>query len=116
MWQIHDAERVSKAHSYPGGPTRSTISYPVKKERLKGYSSFERAIKRLRTKTTIEKVWRWHQHINQLELEALLVSVRHMASCSNAHGHRSVSLIDNTSALGVVTKGRSSSWVMNKVC
>lgn len=84
--------------------------------RLKVSCRFERAIKRLRTKTAISTAWRWPHHINQFELEAFLLSVWHMTSFKKGRGHSIVPFSDNTSALGAVTKGRSSSWAMNKVC
>lgn len=31
-------------------------------------------------------------------------------------GRRLIALVDNTTTLGAVAKGRSSSWVLNKLC
>lgn len=77
---------------------------------------FQRAIERLQSKTAISHRWLYDDHINVLEAEAALLAFRHMYSTTLLRGQRVLSLIDNTSALGAVAKGRSSSYRLNKVC
>lgn len=81
----------------------------VTSRRLKVSKSFERAIKRLSSNTAVVHKWRYPGHINHLETKAQLLAVRHMASCPSTRGHRVISLVDNTSTLGAIAKGRSSS-------
>lgn len=76
---------------------------------------FEKVIKRLNTKTAISTQWKFPNHINVLETEAFLLAVRHMVSIPKLRGSRIISLLDNTAALGAMTKGCSSSWAIKKV-
>lgn len=94
----------------------SSASPSVVSRPLKVSKRFERAISRLSSKTAVIHKWRYAGHINQLETEAQLLAVRHMASCPSTRGHRVIAMVDNTSTLGAIAKGRSSSWAMNITC
>lgn len=68
-------------------------------------------------KTTVRSKWKWSGYtINKLETEAYLIGIRHMASCPRSRGKRIIALVDNTTTLGAVTKGRESPWVLKKLC
>lgn len=88
----------------------------VARRPLKVSKRFEHAIRRLSSKTAVKNKWPREGHINVLELEAQLLAVRHMASCPSSRGSRVLVLFDNTSALGVIAKGRSSSLTLNRTC
>lgn len=59
--------------------------------------------------------WRRKTHINALELEALLLAVRHARRSPQTTLHRVYFGLDSTVALGVAGKGRSSSKLLNRV-
>lgn len=50
------------------------------------------------------------------EIEADLIAARHMASCPLSRGLRVLAIVDNTSTLNAISKGRSSSQALNEVC
>lgn len=54
--------------------------------------------------------WRWPAHINLLEVEAALLSLRWVLSHPSAVGRRIVIYSDSRVAVGALTKGRSSSF------
>lgn len=64
--------------------------------------------------------WKHKGHINVLELEALLPSVRHARRSPVSAARRVQFGLDSTVALGVARKGRSSrpnlNWVARKLC
>jgi hypothetical protein len=55
------------------------------------------------------------EHINVEEARALLVYVRWVLRSRSRTGRRLVVLLDSMVALGAVSKGRSSSWPLNRV-
>eukprot|EP00438_Fugacium_kawagutii_P030064 Skav225587 [mRNA] locus=scaffold901:108728:113061:+ [translate_table: standard] len=57
--------------------------------------------------------WRFQQHINLLELKALLHSVQWRSRRSGYHSFRTMILCDSQAAIAVVAKGRSSSKQVN---
>lgn len=59
--------------------------------------------------------WKQKVHINALELEALLLAVRHARRSPVTTSHRVYFGLDSTVALGVAGKGRSSSNSLNRV-
>lgn len=83
---------------------------------LKGSKRFERAIKRLVSKTAVAHKCHRTCHISNLKTGAQLLAVRHMASCPFTHGHRVISPVGNTSTLGAIAKGRSSASTLNQTC
>lgn len=54
--------------------------------------------------------------IENFETEEFLIDIRHIGSFPRSRGKRFIALIDNTTTLGAVTKGRSSYWVLYKLC
>lgn len=67
-------------------------------------------------KTAVSTAWRFRNlHINMLEAEAAVLATRHMATSPISRNCRVVLLIDSTSALGAVAKGRSSSRLLNNI-
>lgn len=76
-------------------------------------SEFEKAVLGCPFKTAISTRWRQGDHINILELEAALLSTRHMLRSPVTNGHRVNILIDSTVVIGAVAKGRSSSYRLN---
>lgn len=64
--------------------------------------------------------WKHKAHINTLELESLLLAVRHARRSPQSVLTRTRFGLDSTVALGVASKGRSSSpelnWVARKLC
>lgn len=59
--------------------------------------------------------WRCGAHINALELEALLLALRHCGSVLSSSGSEVYFGLDSAVALGVLKKGRSSSYALNTV-
>eukprot|EP00438_Fugacium_kawagutii_P027760 Skav215993 [mRNA] locus=scaffold4693:119449:124700:+ [translate_table: standard] len=57
--------------------------------------------------------WRYQQHINLLELKALLHSVQWRSRRSGYHSFRTMILCDSQAAIAVIAKGRSSSKQVN---
>lgn len=53
-------------------------------------------------------------HINYLQIEAQFLAVRHMASCPSTHGHWVIALVNNTTTLVAIAKGRSSAFTLKK--
>ena len=78
--------------------------------------AFTRAISRTNFKLAIATAWRRPGHINLLEMEAAILAVRHIGRSSQTANHRLPLLIDNTTALGALSKGRSSSSHINRSC
>lgn len=108
---------LMSCQSHEGSELLYTSPSPaVMRRPLKVSMRFERAIMRLESKTAVAHRWRWDGHINHLETDAQLLAVRHMASCPETRGHRVLALMDNTSTLGAVAKGRSSSFALNTTC
>lgn len=68
-------------------------------------------------KTAFSSKWKWSgDNIDKLETKTSLLGLQHMASSPRTTGKRLLSLVDNTTTLGAVTKGRPSSWVLNNIC
>ena len=60
--------------------------------------------------------WRWNnEHINVLEARAYLLSVRNRVNRAYNHGTRFLHLLDSKVTIGVASKGRSSSKMLNRV-
>lgn len=59
--------------------------------------------------------WRRKAHINVLELEALLLALRHCSSVQSFDHSEVLFGLDSAVALGVLRKGRSSSFALNTV-
>jgi hypothetical protein len=66
----------------------------------------------LRWSTILSSTWRRSQHINELELTSLLLSIRWVLSHPDAVGRRLHVLVDSSSVYFGVNKGRSSSPAM----
>jgi hypothetical protein len=62
--------------------------------------------------TIVSSTWRRSQHINELELTSLLLSIRWVLSHPDAVGRRLHVLVDSSSVYFGVNKGRSSSPAM----
>lgn len=73
----------------------------------------------LRWKLVVAHRWRSAaraRHINILEVEALVLALRHMQRSSVTSGKRIVVFIDSLVALGALSKGRSASRRLNRTC
>jgi len=73
------------------------------------YSSFYGAVVAARWSTILSSAWRSPEHINALELRAVLLSLHWLLSYPSAHSSRVYLLVDSTVALFALWKGRSSS-------
>lgn len=93
-----------------------STSPAVAKCPLKRSSRFERVVLGLSSKTAVKHKWLRPGHINLLETEEQLLAIRHMASCPSSRECRVLVLVDNTSTLGEISKGRSSSVTINSTC
>ena len=60
--------------------------------------------------------WRQTQHINLLEFISLLNYLRHLVTSAKCHGFRMVHILDSRVVAGVVSRGRSSSKRLNRIC
>ena len=65
--------------------------------------------------TLIASPWRYHQHINALELHAVLLALRHVLSIPHATATRVFTLVDSAVAYYTLWKGRSSSPLLLSV-
>jgi hypothetical protein len=65
--------------------------------------------------TIISARWHFHQHINVLELHALLSAVRWVLSRPSSIGNRLLCLIDNATAAYSIKKGRARSRTIQSV-
>lgn len=73
----------------------------------------------LQWKTAIIHRWRAAArtyHINVLEIEALILAVRHMERSSVTRGSRVLVYLDSLVGLGALAKGRSPSRRLNRPC
>ena len=63
------------------------------------------------------QTYRWHnsQHINSLEFLACFNFLRHMVNCLDNHNLRFVHVLDSRVISCVISKGRSSSIVLNRI-
>jgi hypothetical protein len=82
---------------------------------LPAYSQWYEVARKLQWSTIISSRWRWAQHINALELHAVLSTVRWLASRPSTRRTRVVQLIDSTVALYAVKKGRAKSRALLSV-
>jgi hypothetical protein len=73
------------------------------------YSSFYDAVGAARWSTILSSAWHSAEHINALELRAVLLSLHWLLSYPSAHSSRVYLLVDSTVALFALWKGRSSS-------
>ena len=73
------------------------------------YSAFYAAVVASRWSTILSSAWRSPEHINALELRAVLLSLHWLLSYPSAHSSRVYLLVDSTVALFGLWKGRSSS-------
>jgi hypothetical protein len=60
--------------------------------------------------TIVSHPWRWEDHINVLEVQAAVLSLRWVLSHPRAIGSRVLLFGDSQVALGCLAKGRSSSY------
>ena len=92
-----------------GDCLQETIPGDLESSARKLSKKFSLAINRTNFKVPISTAWKSRKaHINKLELEAGILAVRHMQRPPVSRGHRVVLLIDSTSVLGAIAKGRSS--------
>ena len=70
----------------------------------------------LRWRTVFSYKFKWGSHINILELSAFLSHLRHRARTVKSRNERFYHILDSKVACGVITKGRSSSRRLNRVC
>ena len=73
------------------------------------YSAFYAAVVASRWSTILSSAWHSPEHINALELRAVLLSLHWLLSYPSAHSSRVYLLVDSTVALFGLWKGRSSS-------
>jgi hypothetical protein len=89
-----DAGTPYRLHAWPRAPIDSALWH------WKVYKSYS---------------WRVAKHINVLEAQAVFDFLRAFAKNMNNHRQKKLCLIDSQAALGVLTKGRSSSHQLNFV-
>lgn len=73
------------------------------------YSAFYAAVTAARWSTILSTAWHSPEHINALELRAVLLSLHWLLSYPSAHSSRVYLLVDSTVTLFSLWKGRSSS-------
>lgn len=73
------------------------------------YSAFYADVLTTRWSTIISSAWKTREHINALELRAVLLALHWLLSYPSAHLSRVYLLVDSTVALFALWKGRSSS-------
>ena len=66
-------------------------------------------------KVTLSYRWKDKAHINVLETQAVFDCLRHVAKHPRHHDSRRLVLVDSQVALGLLTKGRSSSRRINQI-
>lgn len=66
-------------------------------------------------KDEFNKRWSQKAHINVLELEALLLGLKHQIRRFHAHDRRIFQVSDSYVCISVVSKGRSSSRQLNRI-
>ena len=76
---------------------------------LSQYSSFYSDVLAARWSTIISSPWRVSEHINALELRAVLLALHWLLSYPSSHSSRVYLLVDSTVTLYSLWKGRSSS-------
>jgi hypothetical protein len=84
-------------------------SSPVLHRAAQHYSAFYSAVAAARWSTIVSSAWHAAEHINALELRAVLLSLHWLLSYPSAHSSRVYLLVDSTVALFALWKGRSSS-------
>jgi len=77
--------------------------------------SLEQSIREARWRTIIASRWRHGQHINALELHAVLLALRHHLSSPGCLSTRLMCLVDSAVAFYVLWKGRTSSPSLSSV-
>lgn len=82
---------------------------PVLQHAAQQYSGFYADVRAARWSTILSSAWRSAEHINALELRAVLLSLHWLLSYPSAHSSRVYLLVDSTVALFALWKGRSSS-------
>lgn len=89
-------------------------------QELQVSEEFTAFFERHKFRVAIASHWKYKGHINSLELEALLLATRHARRSSVTALTRVQFGLDSTVALGIASKGRSSScdlnWVSRKLC
>lgn len=86
-----------------------TSSSPMLHSAAEQYAAFYADVLATRWSTIISSAWRTSEHINVLELRAVLLALHWMLSYPSAHSSRVYLLVDSTVALFALWKGRSSS-------
>lgn len=111
IWQMCS----SKNHAYIQTMLRSAADSsdaPLPPELLPhadGYDSFYAAVTGSHWSTIISSAWRKAEHINSLELRAVLLALHWLTSYPSSHSSRVYLLVDSTVALYALWKGRTSS-------
>jgi hypothetical protein len=59
---------------------------------------------------TLRGLWKVREHINYLEMRTAVILLRHLSRCRRFWGTRILVFLDSLVSLGVLAKGRSSSW------
>ena len=79
-------------------------------------TKFKCAVTALKFRTAVSSRWKHKAHINSLELEAAVLGLRHACRTKRLHSSRVIFFLDNTSGVEAISKGRSSSHVLNSAC
>jgi hypothetical protein len=85
------------------------LQSPSALESMSEYASFYTDVLTARWSTVISSAWRAPEHINALELRAVLLALHWCLSFPSSHSSRVFLLVDSTVALFALWKGRSSS-------
>lgn len=91
------------------GGTIDSAASPALHAASQHYSSFYADVAAARWSTIVSSAWRSPEHINALELRAVLLSLHWLLSYPSGHSSRVYLLVDSTVALFALWKGRSSS-------
>ena len=67
-------------------------------------------------RVTIKGLWDREEHINVLEMRTLVAAARHLSRSQKNWGKRYLIFTDSLVSLGALSKGRSSSPVMLRLC
>jgi hypothetical protein len=120
MWQFSSSPRFSLLNIMPllqsqtmaaeSGMSEDTLAHLLSLS-----LALQRAVEDAHWRTLIASRWRHTQHINALELHAVLLALRHHLSSPTGLSTRLLCLVDSAVAFYVLWKGRTSSRTLTPV-
>ena len=110
IWQLCSSRRHAHVQTVLGAADDDVIARsPDARARLDEYAAFYTDVGSARWSTIISSAWRSPEHINSLELRAVLLALHWLTSYPSSHSSRVYLLVDSTVALYALWKGRTSS-------